>query len=444
MRAACSPSIREEPLARGRKRAARKRDRRASVHESLDIRDPPTRPDQPAPDLADLADLVELEIGESFDLHSFAPRERLTMLDGYLEAAQARGFGEVRVVHGRGAGVARAEVRAFLQDDPRVERVSEAPPELGGWGATLVRLARPRVTDSAQPVFVGDIQGCAEEFEELLMRFHRAFGDDFRLFVAGDAINRGHDNLRVLERIRERVDAGLGEMVLGNHELHMLRVALGLLAPDATHTFHDVLESAERDDWVRWLLARPLAVHGSIGRSTWVMVHASVHPDWSWEQAIRESRRVERHLRSGRSELVESLLDPSVEPARRDSRRDVLGRFTCARSVRGPRCRWSSRQPMEPGEEPWHVAWSRRGHDYGVVYGHWATQGLHVAPGLRGLDTGCVHHGRRKVGYLTAWVPARPCDDDRSAFDTPDSDIWQVRARQQRQRTPEAPLLASA
>jgi hypothetical protein len=32
-------------------------------------------------------------------------------------------------------------------------------------------------------------------------------------------------------------------------------------------------------------------------------------------------------------------------------------------------------------------------------------QGLHVAPYLRGLDTGCVHHDRGHDGFLTAWLP---------------------------------------
>jgi len=382
------------------------------------------------------AELVELPIEESFDLHPFAAKERLEMLDGYLEAALGRGFEDVRVIHGRGAGVARAEVRAFLENDPRVDRLAEAPPALGGWGATLVHLTHS--VDAAklagQPVFIGDIQGCATEFEEMLARVGRAFGDDFQLHVAGDAINRGHDNLRVLESIRTRVDAGLGEMVLGNHELHMLRVALDLMENDESHTFHDILESAECDDWIEWLLSRPLACHGLVGRSTWVMVHASVHPDWSWEQVIREARRVEKHLGSGDDDLVSAVLALTDDPPRRGSRRDVLGRLTCARTVWGPRSRWSSRQPTCAEDEPWHVAWRRRGHDYGVVYGHWATQGLNVSPGLRGLDTGCIHHGRRKVGYLTAWVPRSPADLESSAFDVPDSDIWQVRSRYRRHR----------
>jgi len=148
---------------------------------------------------------------------------------------------------------------------------------------------------------------------------------------------------------------------------------------------------------------------------------------------VRASRRVERHLGSRDEAVVRELLAlrPRETP-RRGSRRDVLGRITCARSVRGARSRWSSRPPSEAGGAAWHEAWLARGHRYGVVYGHWAMQGLHVVPGLRGLDSGCIHHGRRGVGYLSAWIPQSHPGRERSAFDTPDDDVWQVRARYRR------------
>ena len=83
----------------------------------------------------------------------------------------------------------------------------------------------------------------------------------------------------------------------------------------------------------------------------------------------------------------------------KDRDRDTLGRLTRCRSVTRDG-RWSSNLPA--GDlVAWHREWSRRSHDYGIVYGHWALQGLHVAPGLRGLDTGCVHHGRGRDGALT-------------------------------------------
>jgi DNA-nicking Smr family endonuclease len=86
---------------------------------------------------------IVLPIEGSFDLHAFHPSEMLEMLDAYLDAAIERGYREVRIIHGRGKGVQRGRVRGFLADDPRVERCEEAPPGRGGWGATLVWLARP-------------------------------------------------------------------------------------------------------------------------------------------------------------------------------------------------------------------------------------------------------------------------------------------------------------
>ena len=53
-------------------------------------------------------------------------------------------------------------------------------------------------------------------------------------------------------------------------------------------------------------------------------------------------------------------------------------------------------------------------------------EGLHVAPGLRGLDTGCVHHGRNGDRALTAWLP----DERRSTpFGVPDESFWRVPAK---------------
>ena len=86
---------------------------------------------------------VELEIGDVLDLHSFQPREVASVVREYLDAACERGFGSLRIIHGRGVGVQRQTVRAILGRDPRVAAFGDAPPEAGGWGATWVELRRP-------------------------------------------------------------------------------------------------------------------------------------------------------------------------------------------------------------------------------------------------------------------------------------------------------------
>lgn len=83
---------------------------------------------------------VVVPIEDALDLHSFQPREILDVVDAYLDAAREKGLGEVRLIHGRGKGVQRARIQQMLASDPRVVRWQEAPPQRGGWGATLVWL----------------------------------------------------------------------------------------------------------------------------------------------------------------------------------------------------------------------------------------------------------------------------------------------------------------
>jgi Smr domain len=84
---------------------------------------------------------VPLPIGDSLDLHSFRPDETADVVREYLAMARAAGFGEVRIIHGRGQGVQRETVRGVLAASPEVAGYGDAPPERGGWGATVVRLA---------------------------------------------------------------------------------------------------------------------------------------------------------------------------------------------------------------------------------------------------------------------------------------------------------------
>ena len=73
-------------------------------------------------------------------MHAFAPRDVGSVVQEYLAAAHERGFREVRLVHGRGIGVQRSIVHALLSRHPLVSSFADAPPERGGWGATIVYL----------------------------------------------------------------------------------------------------------------------------------------------------------------------------------------------------------------------------------------------------------------------------------------------------------------
>jgi DNA-nicking Smr family endonuclease len=83
---------------------------------------------------------VDIPIEDAIDLHTFAPRDVLSVVDDYLRAAHEAGRSVVRLVHGRGQGVQRAGIQRLLHAHPLVERYWDAPES--HLGATLVQLVR--------------------------------------------------------------------------------------------------------------------------------------------------------------------------------------------------------------------------------------------------------------------------------------------------------------
>lgn len=85
---------------------------------------------------------VRLEIRDVFDLHTVAPSDVKAVVEAYLAEAHAAGFQSVRIIHGKGLGVQREMVRTILARTPFVLEYTDAPPDGGGWGATVAHLSQ--------------------------------------------------------------------------------------------------------------------------------------------------------------------------------------------------------------------------------------------------------------------------------------------------------------
>ena len=214
---------------------------------------------------------------------------------------------------------------------------------------------------------MGDIQGCREELERLLERL--AFdpaGDD--LEPVGDFVNRGPDSAGVLRLCRTLGAGG----VLGNHDVHLLRVARGLKAPGRRDTIQDVLAAEDREALVAWLSKRPFVR----AWSDVLLVHAGINPSWK-DAAARLAR-----------------LDPLADDA--DCAFAISARY-CSPCGERPTADWP---PPGAPYRPWYEFYPvDRGERRTVVFGHWARNGLVLRPQVRGLDTGCVWGGK-----LSAWI----------------------------------------
>jgi dsDNA-specific endonuclease/ATPase MutS2 len=62
------------------------------------------------------------------------------VVEAYLDEARRADFRSVRIIHGKGIGVQREMVRKILERIPFVIDWTDAPPDAGGLGATIVRL----------------------------------------------------------------------------------------------------------------------------------------------------------------------------------------------------------------------------------------------------------------------------------------------------------------
>jgi len=85
---------------------------------------------------------VKMPIKDILDLHTFIPKDIPDLLVDYFEACIDADIYSVRIVHGKGWGILKKRVQGLLKKNPLVESFQDAPPEAGGWGATLVELKR--------------------------------------------------------------------------------------------------------------------------------------------------------------------------------------------------------------------------------------------------------------------------------------------------------------
>jgi bis(5'-nucleosyl)-tetraphosphatase (symmetrical) len=219
-------------------------------------------------------------------------------------------------------------------------------------------------------IIVGDVQGCSEQLEALLARACFTEGD--RLYCVGDLVNRGPRSLSVLRRVKE-LEASV---VLGNHDLKLLRVAAGAGSASRDDLFTPVLEAEDAPVLLGWLAAQPiLRVEPDLA-----VVHGGLHPEWQ-----DDLDSIAAELNAGVARYVRGETNARIDFATRVRHCDARGRRP-----------EHDEPPPGPPFEPWdHFYTGART----VVFGHWARRGLVVRPRLRGLDTGCVYGGT-----LTAWI----------------------------------------
>jgi len=149
---------------------------------------------------------------------------------------------------------------------------------------------------------IGDIQGCADELTALLARIGFRPDRD-QIWFVGDLVNRGPDSLKVLRLVRSLADNAL--CVLGNHDLHLLAVALAREKVRKRDTLKAILDAPDRNVLIEWLTQRPLAHYAADEDD--LLVHAGVVPQWSVDDTLALAGEVQRALRSDPQALLAAM-----------------------------------------------------------------------------------------------------------------------------------------
>jgi DNA mismatch repair protein MutS2 len=80
-------------------------------------------------------------VGDEIDLHGLTVDEAIPKLEEFIYQAFQAGHYRVWVVHGKGTGILRQEMRRYLSKNHLVRAQRPADPQHGGAGATQVELS---------------------------------------------------------------------------------------------------------------------------------------------------------------------------------------------------------------------------------------------------------------------------------------------------------------
>lgn len=258
---------------------------------------------------------------------------------------------------------------------------------------------------------IGDVQGCAEELSDLIRRIGFKADRD-QLWFVGDLVNRGPRSLKALRLIRSMRDNAI--VVLGNHDLHLLAVALAGARVRRSDTIDEILRARDRDKLLEWLCSLPLAYFDrSCGD---LLVHAGVVPQWDVARTLELAREVAHALRRHPERLLGAMYgdqpdcwNASLEGAERlRFTINVLTRLRFCTPQGAVDLRYSGKPGSAPAPlVPWFQVPGRASRSVRIVFGHWSALGFYRSNGVLGLDTGCVWGGALTAANLDA-PRARP------------------------------------
>ncbi|PWI33611.1 bis(5'-nucleosyl)-tetraphosphatase [Vibrio albus] len=244
---------------------------------------------------------------------------------------------------------------------------------------------------------VGDIQGCFDELQQLLdiVQFDPAKDT---IWFAGDLVARGPKSLETLRLVKSLGKSAV--TVLGNHDLHLLAVGLGVHPLKKKDRTANIFNAPDRDELLNWLRHQPLIAE----HEEFIVCHAGISPQWDRKQALSAAREVETILQSNEWQwLIEEMYANSpvlwqdslsgIERYRYTINAFTRMRFCFPDGSLDMKCKLPPEEVDEKELLPWFKLSNRQHCDKTIIFGHWAALNGYHGKNFIGLDTGCVWGG---------------------------------------------------
>lgn len=243
---------------------------------------------------------------------------------------------------------------------------------------------------------IGDLQGCYAELSALLAKLQFNHGTD-TLWLVGDIVNRGPDSLGCLHFCRQHESSV--QMVLGNHDLHLLALLYGYGKLKKNDTLTEILQHPNATAWRDWLRRQPLMRH----TNTHVLVHAGLLPEWTVAQAQDLADEVAHEIAGSHAKrFFEQMYgnDPEFwSPDLRGQNRlryitNVMTRMRTLNADGSLHHQYKATYAnIPPTQYAWFDAPNRQNLSHQIVFGHWSALGLWQSQNVLALDTGAVWGG---------------------------------------------------
>lgn len=243
---------------------------------------------------------------------------------------------------------------------------------------------------------IGDIQGCYDELIKMLDRVQFDPAVD-QIWLAGDLVNRGPKSVDVLRFAKQLGNSCIS--VLGNHDLHLLANAAGVVEfHHHMDTIQSVLKAPDCDELMDWLRQQPLFYHDA--DLDFSMVHAGLPVEWSIDEALIRAAEVEAVIKGEQWQDFFAHMygnKPkrwSPELTGWDRLRFITNCFTrlryCHEDGRLALKFKGAPEDKPLHQRPWFEMPHRASQDARIVFGHWSTLGVGQYGNVFSLDSGAV------------------------------------------------------